>query len=133
MNYELLFKEIQARCIRIALIGANGGFSRTLLVQCRAIKNMDIAALCDLDLDGTLALLTTLGFTAESVRICRNSDDVRHAVAGQQIVLVNAAMCPPAWRNAVQRLPGFRKARCPIIANSTSCPIPPDCCPHAMP
>lgn len=89
MNYELLFKELPNRRIRIALTGAAGGFSRTLLVQCRAIRNVDMAALCDLDLEGTLALLVSLGYQPQSVRICHNSDDVQRAVTQQQIVLVN--------------------------------------------
>lgn len=88
MNYELLFKELKNRRIRIALTGAAGGFSRTLLVQCRAIKNVALAALCDLDLEGTLALLVALGYDAQSIRICSNSDEVRRAVDEQQIVLV---------------------------------------------
>jgi predicted homoserine dehydrogenase-like protein len=88
MNYELLFKELPDRRIRIALTGAAGGFSRTLLVQCRAIKNVALAALCDLDLEGTLALLVALGYQAQSIRICGNSAEVRRAVDEQQIVLV---------------------------------------------
>lgn len=89
MNYELLFKELQDQRIRVALTGANGGFSRTLLVQCRVVANIDIVALCDLDLEATLAALTTLGFAAASVRICRNEAQVRAAVAAHEIVLVN--------------------------------------------
>jgi predicted homoserine dehydrogenase-like protein len=88
MNYELLFKELPNRRIRIALTGAAGGFSRTLLVQCRAIRNVDLAALCDLDLEGTLALLVSLGYQAQSIRICSSADDVQRAVAEEQIVLV---------------------------------------------
>lgn len=88
MNYELLFKEIQDRRIRIALTGANGGFSRTLLVQCRAARNIDIAALCDIDLEGTMGMLAALGIGGEAVRICNNSDDVRQALAQRQIVLI---------------------------------------------
>jgi predicted homoserine dehydrogenase-like protein len=89
MNYELLFKDLPNRRIRIALTGAAGGFSRTLLVQCRALKNVDMAALCDLDLEATLALLVSLGYQAHAVRICHDSDDVRRAVAAQQVVLVS--------------------------------------------
>ncbi|WP_343583731.1 homoserine dehydrogenase [Herbaspirillum sp.] len=88
MNYELLFKELQDRRIRIALTGANGGFSRTLLVQCRAVANIEIAALCDLDLEGTLAMLETLGIPAASVGICRDQAQVRAAAAAGKIVLV---------------------------------------------
>ncbi|WP_197416474.1 MULTISPECIES: hypothetical protein [unclassified Massilia] len=89
MNYELLFKEIPQQRIRIALTGANGGFSRTLLVQCRALAGVELAALCDLDLEGTLGLLTELGYDARSVRICRSADEVRLAVDAREVVLIN--------------------------------------------
>lgn len=89
MNYELLFKDLSKRRIRIALTGAAGGFSRTLLVQCRAIKNVDLAALCDLDLEATLALLVSLGYDAKSIRICGSADEVRSAVDARQVVLVS--------------------------------------------
>jgi predicted homoserine dehydrogenase-like protein len=59
-----------------------------LLVQCRAVKNVDLAALCDLDLEGSSALLVSLGYDARAIRICDNPADVQRAVAEQQIVLV---------------------------------------------
>jgi predicted homoserine dehydrogenase-like protein len=89
MNYELLFKEMQTRRIGIALTGANGGFARTLLVQCRAVANIDVAALCDLDTDSTLAMLVALGFAADAIRICKDGEAVRQAVAQGRLVLVS--------------------------------------------
>jgi predicted homoserine dehydrogenase-like protein len=88
MNYELLFKELPNQRIRIALTGANGGFSRTLLVQCRAIDNVELAALCDLDLEGTRGLLIALGYDTQTLRICRNADEVRVAAEARKVVLV---------------------------------------------
>jgi predicted homoserine dehydrogenase-like protein len=88
MNYELLFKDLKASHIRIALTGANGGFGRTLLVQARAVPNVEIAALCDIDIDGMRAALTALGYSAKGVRVCLSAEDVRRASAEASIVLV---------------------------------------------
>jgi predicted homoserine dehydrogenase-like protein len=88
MNYELLFNELPDRRVRIALTGAKGGFSRTLLVQCRALKNVEIAALCDLDPEGTLALLAELGYDTGVVRICHSDAAVIDAAGAGHIVLV---------------------------------------------
>jgi predicted homoserine dehydrogenase-like protein len=88
MNYELLFNELPERRVRIVLTGAKGGFSRTLLVQCRALPNVAIAALCDLDPEGTLALLAELGYDTEGVRICHSAAAVQDVAAAGQIVLV---------------------------------------------
>lgn len=88
MNYELLFKDLSSRRIRIALTGANGGFSRTLLVQCRVVKNVEIAALCDLDVEGTQAMLAALGFAPDTICVCKTSEEVRRACLERKIVLV---------------------------------------------
>jgi predicted homoserine dehydrogenase-like protein len=88
MNYELLFKDLASRRIRIALTGANGGFSRTLLVQCRAVSNVDIAALCDLDVEGTASLLLSLGFAPDAMQACETEDEVRCAARDRKIVLI---------------------------------------------
>ncbi|WP_019142312.1 NAD(P)H-dependent oxidoreductase [Noviherbaspirillum massiliense] len=88
MNYELLFQDLASRRIRIALTGANGGFSRTLLVQCRAVMNVEIAALCDLDVESTQAMLNGLGFTADAVRVCKTREEARRASQEGKIVLV---------------------------------------------
>jgi predicted homoserine dehydrogenase-like protein len=88
MNYEHLFKALESRTIRMALVGPKGGFGRSLLVQCRALRQLDIAALCDIDIEGTLATLTSLGFAADTVRVCHNADEVRAARADGRIALV---------------------------------------------
>jgi predicted homoserine dehydrogenase-like protein len=88
MNYELLFKDLASRRIRIALTGANGGFSRTLLVQCRAVSNVDIAALCDLDVEGIASLLLSLGFAPDAMQACETEEEVRRAARDRKIVLI---------------------------------------------
>ncbi|MCA1326377.1 NAD(P)H-dependent oxidoreductase [Herbaspirillum sp. alder98] len=89
MNYETLFQDLQNRTIRIALTGANGGFGRSLLVQCRHIKAIQIAALCDLDLDATRTVLLSLGYPAENLVTCNDAHAVQAANAQGRIALVS--------------------------------------------
>lgn len=88
MNYEHLFKTLDSRSIRMALVGPKGGFGRSLLVQCRALPSIEIAALCDIDVDGTLATLASLGFDAGAVTVCNNADDVEAARRAGRTALV---------------------------------------------
>ncbi|MFM0418279.1 NAD(P)H-dependent oxidoreductase [Paraburkholderia aromaticivorans] len=88
MNYEHLFADLTTKTIRMALVGPKGGFGRSLLVQCRALPALEIAALCDLDIAGTLATLASLGFSANAAMVCNNADDVRAAREANRIALV---------------------------------------------
>lgn len=89
MNYETLFQELQGRTISIALTGAKGGFGRSLLVQCRHIKSIRVAALCDLDLDGTRDMLLGLGYAADSLAVCTDAAQVRAANAAAKTALIS--------------------------------------------
>ena len=86
MNYELLFSELRDRRIRIALTGANGGFGRTFLAQCRVAPGVELAALCDRDIDGLRATLLELGFEPTVLRTCTTEAEVR--AAGNAVALV---------------------------------------------
>jgi predicted homoserine dehydrogenase-like protein len=86
MNYELLFGELRDRRIRIALTGANGGFARTFLAQCRVARSVDVSVLCDRDIDGLRATLLELGFDPTALRVCVSEAEVR--AAGDGIALV---------------------------------------------
>ncbi|MFM0323426.1 NAD(P)H-dependent oxidoreductase [Caballeronia glebae] len=88
MNYEHLFNTLGSRSIRMALVGPKGGFGRSLLVQCRALPSIEIAALCDIDVDGTLATLASLGFDTGAVTVCNNADDVEAARRAGRIALI---------------------------------------------
>jgi predicted homoserine dehydrogenase-like protein len=79
MNYELLFKELQGRRIRVAVTGANGGFSRTLLAQCLVSKHIELAALCDLHPGRLQAMLVSLGMAESAMQLCTNEEEVRRA------------------------------------------------------
>lgn len=89
MNYETLFQELQNRTISIALTGAKGGFGRSLLVQCRHIKSIRVAALCDLDIDGTRTMLLDLGYAADALVACADAEQVRAANAAGKTALIS--------------------------------------------
>lgn len=91
MNYELLFQQLRDRRIRIALTGANGGFGRTFLAQCRVAPQVELAVLCDRDVAALHATLLQMGFAPESLRVCESEADL--AAAGKRIALVPQA----AW------------------------------------
>ena len=91
MNYELLFSELRDRRIRIALAGANGGFGRTFIAQCRIAPQVELAVLCDRDVDGLRATLVQMGFAPEALQVCASEAQVR--TCGGRIALVTEA----AW------------------------------------
>jgi predicted homoserine dehydrogenase-like protein len=81
VNYELLFSELKDRTIRMAVTGAKGGFGRTLLAQCRTIPSLEATALCDLDVEGTMRMLRSLGFAETEMAACETGPQVREAAA----------------------------------------------------
>ena len=86
MNYELLFKQLHDHRIRIALTGANGGFGRTFIAQCRLAPHVELAVLCDRDVDGLHATLLQMGFAPEALWVCASEAEV--SAAGGRIALV---------------------------------------------
>jgi predicted homoserine dehydrogenase-like protein len=93
VNYEHLFGELRHRRVRIALTGANGGFGRTFLAQCRHAPHAQLAALCDRDIDGLGATLAELGYAPASVVACASEAEVRRAAVEDVVILVPEA----AW------------------------------------
>ncbi|MFC0409789.1 NAD(P)H-dependent oxidoreductase [Roseomonas elaeocarpi] len=95
MNHEFLFRKELGRPVRVVVTGARGGFGRSLLVQCRQVPSITLAALCDLDTAGVMALLGELGFPEDAARICRTAAEVREAVAAGAIVVTAEANLLP--------------------------------------
>lgn len=89
MNYHLLFDALGSRRIRIAVTGASGGFARSLLAQCRAIPAIEIVALCDLNTDGTQALLSALHYSDQDSRVCASEQDVRHCQQNGELAIIS--------------------------------------------
>jgi predicted homoserine dehydrogenase-like protein len=105
MNYELLFHDLRERRIRVALTGANGGFGRTFLAQCRAAPNIELAVLCDRDVEGLRATLLQMGFAAERLRICSGEAQVRSA-AGHIALIADARWLAEAPHDIVVEATG---------------------------
>jgi predicted homoserine dehydrogenase-like protein len=91
MNYQHLFASLAHRRIRLAVVGPKGGFGRSLLAQCRALPCLHIAALCGRDIDGTMAVLDSLGFAVDAVKLCADAREVR-AAAGQTALFRDYAL-----------------------------------------
>ncbi|WP_215670371.1 hypothetical protein [Candidatus Sodalis endolongispinus] len=89
MNYHLLFDALGKRRVRIAVTGASGGFARSLLAQCRAIPAIDIVALCDLNTDGTRALLSALRYRDQDNRVCTSEQDVRRRQQDGELAIIS--------------------------------------------
>jgi predicted homoserine dehydrogenase-like protein len=81
VNFEQLFSELGQRRIRIALTGANGGFGRTFIAQCKFAPHVDLAVLCDRDVDGLRATLLQMGFDAQRLQVCTSAAQARAAAA----------------------------------------------------
>jgi predicted homoserine dehydrogenase-like protein len=109
MNYELLFQDLRDRRIRIALTGANGGFGRTFLAQCRVAANIDLAVLCDRDVEGLHATLLEMGFAREALRICASAAEVR-AAAGRIALVADADWLAEAPHDIVIEATGAPEA-----------------------
>ena len=61
--------------MRIALIGANGGFGYSLLAGLRNIPDIEVTAVCDREAASLESLLAELGYSTAAV--CRSADDMR--------------------------------------------------------
>ncbi|GAB2623288.1 homoserine dehydrogenase [Pseudactinotalea suaedae] len=73
--------------IRVALVGAGGGFGRTVLLALRRHPAQRPTVLCDLDTEAVRALLEDLGYDAPA-RVCSEVREVRHAVENGAIAIV---------------------------------------------
>lgn len=88
MNYDILFRDLGDRRYLVGLAGAKGGFSRTFLSQLRAVPNLQVAALCDLDAEGVLGLLGELGYPTQSAVLCEDAQAAQAAIAAGMIAVV---------------------------------------------
>lgn len=73
--------------VRVALLGAGGGFGRTVLVALRDHPAQRPTVLCDLDTGGVQQLLADLGYTRPA-RVCADAHEVTDAVEHGQIAIV---------------------------------------------
>jgi len=109
VNYELLFSELRDRRIRIALTGANGGFGRTFLAQCRVAPHIELAVLCDRDVEALHSTLLQMGFAPHRLRICASEDEVR-AADGRIALVADAGWLAAAAHDIVIEATGAPEA-----------------------
>jgi len=109
LNYELLFKELRDRRVRIALTGANGGFGRTFVAQCRATSHVEFAVLCDRDIEGLHATLLQMGFAPQALQVCAGEAEVR-AAAGRIALVADARWLAQAPHDIVIEATGAPEA-----------------------
>ncbi|WP_224387347.1 homoserine dehydrogenase [Pseudonocardia sp. ICBG1293] len=92
--------------VRYALTGARGGFGRTLLAQTRHTPRVAPDALCDLDVDGTVAMCRELGFRADDLAVCRTADEVAARPAGTVAVVPDLALLTGAGHDVLVEATG---------------------------
>ncbi len=97
MNFEHLFSTFAQRQIRLVLVGPKGSFGRSFLAQCRALPTLHVAALCDLDIDGTLATLRSPGYPADAVQVCASAEAVRAAAEAGWMTLAREVRPAGDW------------------------------------
>lgn len=69
MNYATMFKNTGMQKARVGIIGANGGFGYSFLAQVPLMgDSLSLRAICDLDAQVSMDLLTALGY--DSTRFC---------------------------------------------------------------
>lgn len=71
-----------------ALTGANGGYARTLLSQTRLAPTVHPAVLCDLDVDGLVALCLDLGMTRDEFAVATSPEQVAAVTAERRTAIV---------------------------------------------
>ncbi|MEQ3551088.1 homoserine dehydrogenase [Pseudonocardia nematodicida] len=82
--------------VRYALTGAKGGFGRTLLAQTRLTPGVAPSVLCDLDVDGTVAMCRELGFGTDELTVCTTADELAARPAGTVAVVPDARLLAEA-------------------------------------
>lgn len=80
INYETLFQSSKNSTVSFALVGANGGFARSLLMQVQTTPRLLPAVLCDIEVERLFETCISLGFTPEDLRICENQDSLAQAI-----------------------------------------------------
>src|SRR4051812_25641041 len=108
MNYELLFKDLRERQIRVALTGANGNFGRTFIAQCRA-ADVELAVLCDQDVQALHASLLEMEYSPDALMVCNGRADVR-AAGGRTALVADAGWLAEAPHDIVVEATGAPEA-----------------------
>jgi predicted homoserine dehydrogenase-like protein len=92
MNYEALFRPHRDKTVRAALVGV-GEFGATFVKQTRSIPGLQVAALCDRDVERAVAAYRAAGHAGGDIRVCENGAEARRALErNEPLVVADAAL-----------------------------------------
>ncbi len=92
MYYETLINKARERTIRVLLIGA-GEYGRSFIFQSTRIPGLEVAAICDRDVEKGVQTFRHAGWAQEEIVICESTASAQQAMqAGKRVVAVDACM-----------------------------------------
>lgn len=92
INFDNILKTTKKteKC-RLGIIGSNGGFGYTFLAQiARMEETITLRAVCDLEIQKSIDILTELGFCKSKLYPCLNEADIKK-VPSDGIIILNSA------------------------------------------
>ena len=94
MNLEPIFKRFshrpQGAAAAVGLVGA-GEFGATFVAQARRMPSLQVAALCDRDVDRARAAAHAAGLDAAQVAVCGDLPQAQRAQRQGQVIIVDSA------------------------------------------
>ena len=94
MNLEPIFKRFSLQAdgppARVGLVGA-GEFGATFIAQARRMAQLQVAAICDQNVDRARQAARDAGFEDQRVRVCADLPQALQALAQEQVAIVDAA------------------------------------------
>ncbi len=96
MNYFDLFKNTEAQSARVGIIGANGGFGYSFLAQIPLMQGICLRAICDLNSNESIRVLSSLGYDEQDFVICSSYEDIKSCQGKPEaiIILENGELLP---------------------------------------
>ncbi|WP_439259012.1 NAD(P)H-dependent oxidoreductase [Lonepinella sp. BR2930] len=89
MYYNQLFNFSAHSDIKIAILGANGGFGYSLLAQCALIPQIKVSVVCDIHVLDTENILKELGWPREQIKICYTLEEIEQIIAENGTAIIN--------------------------------------------
>ena len=91
MHYEELLQHAATRQVQIAVIGA-GDYGRSLIFQAQRVPGLSLVAVCDRELENTVAALQTAGFAADQIAICGSPSAAQSALEHGKVIVCDDAL-----------------------------------------
>ncbi|MEZ5592217.1 MAG: hypothetical protein R3F53_16495 [Gammaproteobacteria bacterium] len=94
MHYEELLQHAATRHVQFAVIGA-GDYGCSLIFQAQRVPGLSLVAVCDRELENTVAALQTAGFAADRIAICESPSAAQSALEHGGVVCDDALLLMP--------------------------------------